>query len=137
MRGFSKLKKVVSKLQTVPKFKADFETDDDFWKKLDEILNVLVHPYEITLKMQKVGYGLSDFYFSWQLMKMRLQKLVSQSELNVAENILKNIAEREKSLLETPTMLLACYLDPKLKGVFFLVLLFISFNNKEKKILDI
>lgn len=64
--------------------------------------------------MQNVGYGLADFYISWIRMKRSLSRL-SNARLNLPQRFIEALEEREPLLLDTPTMMIAVYLDPRIK----------------------
>lgn len=59
-----KLKGAITELSTDREFGYKFDTTDDFWEKGAEILKVLNPIYIATKEMQKLGYGLADFYIS-------------------------------------------------------------------------
>lgn len=85
----------------------------DFWDKLAEIEEVLKIPYIATVDSQKVGYGLADFYISWLRIEKGLQRIDSKYT-NLAEKIMNRLIERAPYLFETPLMLCAVYLDPRI-----------------------
>lgn len=96
-------------------FGRKFQVELDFWEKLDEIENVLKVPYTATVDSQAVGYGLADFYISWLRIQKGLARLIDQNKYtNIAEKLAKKLREREPSLFETPLMLCAVYLDPRI-----------------------
>lgn len=64
--------------------------------------------------MQVKGYGLADFYISWLRMKRSLGR-IANGQLNIADKLIEKMEERETTLLETPTMITAMYLDPRIK----------------------
>lgn len=88
---------------------------EDQWAKLNEIIVTLEIPYKATKSMQSVGYGLADFFISWLRIKRSLDRL-SEGQLDFAHRMKNAIYDRENLLLETPTMMLAMYLDPRIKG---------------------
>lgn len=73
-RDFRKMKPVIIQLSSSPEFGSKFETTDSFWAELDEIVAVLQPGYEFTIKMQKIGFGLSDFYINWLRVKKNLER---------------------------------------------------------------
>lgn len=88
---------------------------EDQWAKLNEIIVTLEIPYKATKSMQSVGYGLADFFISWLRIKRSLDRL-SEGQLDFAHRLKNAIYDRENLLLDTPTMMLAMYLDPRIKG---------------------
>lgn len=113
-RDFQKLKPAILQLAQNIEFGIQFETSEEFWEKLDELLNVLQIPYLATKQMQRIGYGLTDFYISWLRMKRSLGRLAN-GRLNLAERMITALHERENILIDTPTMATAMYLDPRIK----------------------
>lgn len=108
------MKPVILQLTQNREFGIQFETTEEFWGKLDELLNVLQIPYIATKQMQRIGYGLADFYISWLRMRRSLGRLVN-GQLNLAERMTSSLNERENILIDTPTMATAMYLDPRIK----------------------
>lgn len=70
-RDFLKMKEVVIKLAENKEFGHKFEVNETFWIQVEEIVNVLQSGYDLTIDMQQVGYGLSEFYIGWLRMKRR------------------------------------------------------------------
>lgn len=114
-RDFYKLKDVIQQLSVHVEFAPDFVVSDEFWQKTSEAIEVLQIPYIATKTMQAVGYGLSDFFISWLRMKRSLGRL-NNGQLNLAPHLIEALNERESQLLETPTMMSAMFLDPRIKG---------------------
>lgn len=116
LESFMKLKNVVIQLSTDREFGDQFETNDDFWEQITEIILVLKPLYIATKEMQKVGYGLSDFYISWLRIEKGLARVNSNGAiLNLAVELTKALEARRSDLLNTPSMLAALYLDPRVK----------------------
>lgn len=109
------MKPVIEQLSTNTEFGTEFAVSHDFWTKISEAVDVLQIPYLATKQMQRNGYGLADFYISWLRMKRGLSR-INNGELNLARQLDKALEERENLLLETPTMMLAMYLHPRVKN---------------------
>lgn len=110
------LRSVIIELSTDREFGHKFFTTDDFWNKAAEILKVLKPLYIATKEMQKVGYGLADFYISWLRIQKNLERLAPEETLlNLTEELQKSMKNREPEVFETPVMLAAIYLDPRVK----------------------
>lgn len=111
-----KLKGAITELSTDREFGYKFDTTDDFWEKGAEILKVLKPIYIATKEMQKVGYGLADFYISWLRIEKNLNRFSSEEVLlNLTTELEKALKKRANEVLDTPTMLAAIYLDPRVK----------------------
>lgn len=97
-------------------FGRKFNTTDYFWSKVDEILKVLKPLYIVTKDMQKVGYGLADFYVSWLRIDKSLDRIcVEGTLLNLASQLKKALQEYKQQLFDTPSMAAAVFLDPRIK----------------------
>lgn len=85
------------------------------WKILTEMFNVLKHPFELTMEIQRSTYTLSDFFGGWMHMVRKLTPMAQEDESpnNFARLLLKEINKREPSLLNNGAMLAAVYLDPR------------------------
>lgn len=70
------MKSVIIQLSSSKEFGSKFETTEEFWVQLEEIIAVLQPGYEFTIKMQKIGFGLSDFYINWLRVKKNLERFV-------------------------------------------------------------
>lgn len=115
MRDFYKLKDVIQQLQTHREFGGQFVVSNGFWENANKTINILQIPKATTKVMQNIGYGLADFYISWLRMKRSLTRITGDQS-SLATDLLDALGERENLLLETPTMLSAMYLDPRIKG---------------------
>lgn len=115
-RDFKKLKDVIQQLVENDEFGSSFVIAGTaaFWDNLNEIVTVLEIPFIATQNMQRVGYGLTDFYIGWMRMNRSLPRHVD-GRLKLAENLIAELKRREGVLLDTPTMLAAMYLDPRIK----------------------
>lgn len=67
---------IIKQLSQNEEFGSKFTTNDEFWSDVDEIITVLQPSYELTNKMQKVGYGLADFYIGWLRVIKNLERLM-------------------------------------------------------------
>lgn len=116
LEGFVKLKPVIIELATNREFGHKFETDEDMWEKINEILVVLKPVYIATKDMQKVGYGLADFCISWLRINKNLERVNAEgSLLDLATKLTEALAARKAEVFDTPLMLAAIYLDPRIK----------------------
>lgn len=61
--------------------------------------------------MQRIGYGISDFYISWTRMKKGLSRLIVDSKFDLAQILSEKMDIRAPSLFKTPLMVCAVYLD--------------------------
>lgn len=108
------MKETIEQLAKNPEFGSQFHVPPRFWEKNSEIIDVLQIPFNATKAMQGKGYGLSDFYISWLRMKRSLGR-ITNGQLNLADKLMEKLEEREITLMETPTMITAMYLDPRIK----------------------
>lgn len=65
----------------------------------------------ITINLQKTELCFTDFYKEWLCLKLHLNKLNNE----ISKKILEIVNTREKTLLESPVLLSALYLDPRFK----------------------
>lgn len=66
--------------------------------------------------MQRVGYGLADFFVSWLRIGKNLERANTGDTLtNLAFELFDKLDSRKKQLFDTPSMLAAIYLDPRVK----------------------
>lgn len=86
------------------------------WAIVQEIREILFVPYMITTEVQKVEFGLTDFYCCFKIMKMRLQKLNSNiCYTQLAANLLRRLEERTPNMIGNQIMVCAMFLDPRFK----------------------
>lgn len=110
-----KIKPLIAQLSQFREFGEQFMVDDEFWEHLDEIISVLKSPYNATTDMQRIGYGLSDFYISWIRITMNLRRIENgQHKFDLATKLREKMEIRAPSLFKTPLMLCAVYLDPRI-----------------------
>lgn len=96
-------------------FGSKFEVGADFWEQIAELIDVLEIPYRATIESQKVGYSLSDFYITLIRIRKGLERVNNpDSYSSLASNLMKRLDDRAPSLFETPLMLCAIYLDPRI-----------------------
>lgn len=108
------MKSVIVQLSDNYEFGNKFDVDDLFWADVNEIVTVLQPGFDFTVNMQKVGYGLADLYIGWLRVKKSLQKLSEKTRLNLATKLIENIEHRASSLFNSPLLLCAVYLDPRM-----------------------
>lgn len=89
------MKSVIIQLAECNEFGSKFETNDVFWSDIDEIIAVLQSGYDLTINMQKVGYGLSDFYIGWLRVKKNLERFITGEFCT--QNLIKKKIYSEKS----------------------------------------
>lgn len=85
---------------------------DNEWAVLSEAVQILHCPYVATLDMQKENYTPSDLYASWLKLRLELEKFDC---VELAKDLLQGMDERSKSLIDTPTMFAAVFIDPRFK----------------------
>lgn len=91
------------------------DVSEQFWTKVNEIVAVLESAYKFTVEMQKVGYGLADFYIGWLRVKKNLRRhLNERTELDLAAKLIEHMDRRSSSLFKTPLLLCTVYLDPRM-----------------------
>lgn len=105
---------VVEALASHVDFGAEFKVSSDFWDQLNELLAVLEIPYIATKTMQRIGYGLADFYISWMRMSRSLMRHAI-GPTSLAQLLIDALKSREHLLIDTPTMMAAMLLDPRIK----------------------
>lgn len=109
------MKSVIIQLADCDEFGYKFQVDDEFWTEVQEIVTVLQPGYDMTIEMQRVGYGLSDFYISWLRVKKNLERIINgEPRFNLARNLIENMDKRAPSLFNVPLFLCAVYLDPQI-----------------------
>lgn len=75
--------------------------------------------------MQRIGHGLTDFFINWLRTEKNLSRVGAEGSLtNLASELLKSMTERKRALFDTPSMVAAIYLDPRVK---------IKLNNTQKE----
>lgn len=111
-----KLRSVIIELSTDKEFGQKFTTDEGFWEKVNEILLVLKPLYIATKDMQRVGYGLADFRISWLRVHKNLERINTDGTLlNLTTKLTEALKAREAEIFNTPLMLAAIYMDPRIK----------------------
>lgn len=109
------MKEAIIELSGNVEFGYKFEVDEAFWKGVEEIATVLQPSYNLTIEMQQVGYGLSDFYIGWLRVKKNLQRIVqSMPQFNLAAKLIGNMDKRAPSLFKSPLFLCSVFLDPRI-----------------------
>lgn len=114
-RDFLKIKAVIIQLANCKEFGDRFKVDEHFWSAIEEICAVLQPGYDLTIRMQQVGYGLSDFYIGWLRVKKNLERIMSEEpQFDLAACLLKHMDQRAPSLFRSPLFLCSVYLDPRI-----------------------
>lgn len=106
---------MIVKLSQCAQFGDEFVVGEEFWEQLEEIISVLQSPFNATVDMQRTGFGLADFYISWLRIAMNVRRIENNApKFDLAEKLREKMEIRAPSLLETPLMLCAVYLDPRI-----------------------
>lgn len=114
-RDFLKMKDIIIKLAENNEFGHKFETSESFWSKVREIVDVLTSAYKFTIDMQRVGYGLSELYIGWLRVKLNLKRMLNtEQQFNLVTKLNEAMDWRAASLFNSPLMLCAIYLDPRI-----------------------
>lgn len=87
------------------------------WSAIEEILKILKVFYDVTIRLQRVQYTLSDFYGDWLLCELKIQKLMSNTvkETNLSEKFVWSMDKRKGDLIKNRAMLCAIFLDPRFR----------------------
>lgn len=89
---------------------------EEKWKKVEEIANILHHPYHISQQLQKVNYTMSDFYASWHQLKLLFTTLAPKVDL--ARYLLREMNNKKHDrLLQNPQIVCSVFLDPRFKSM--------------------
>ncbi|XP_043479763.1 uncharacterized protein LOC122509629 [Leptopilina heterotoma] len=79
------------------------------WKYIEDCLTALLPCKKATLKMQNENLFPGDFFGIWHECKI----LTEQVKNKLAENLTKQIKEREEELLKNEALLASMFLDPR------------------------
>lgn len=110
------MKETIIKLSENGEFGHKFESNETFFIKVQEIVDVLSSAFNLTVDMQRVGYGLSDMYIGWLRVIVNLNRLVKgEQQFDLAKKLLEAMNRRAPSLFESPLVLCSIYLDPRIK----------------------
>lgn len=125
------MKHVINQLAYHEEFGYKFDTNEDFWKGVEEIVSVLQSGYNLTIEMQRVGYGLSDFYIGWLRVQKNLNRIIKRDpQYNLANNLLKHMDRRAPSLFKSPLFLCSVFLDPR-------IMFALTDNQKATAVMDL
>lgn len=92
-----------------------FETDEQFWVEIKEVVTVLQPAFDFTVRMQKDGYGMSEFYIGWLRMSKNLERFIDGGlQFDLGAKLLDHMKQRAPSLFKSPLFLSAVYLDPRI-----------------------
>lgn len=109
------MKQVVNELSKCEDFGYKFAVGDEFWEEVDEIVSVLKAAYNFTIEMQRVGYGLANFYIGWIRVTLNLNRIQkSEPRFDLASKLLESMERRATTLFQSPLLLCAVYLDPRI-----------------------
>lgn len=109
------MKEVVIALAENREFGYKFEVNETFWVQVEEIVAALQPGYNLTVEMQRVGYGLSDFYIGWLRVKKNLERIIkNKPHFDLAAKLIANMNKRAPSLFKSPLFLCSVFLDPRI-----------------------
>lgn len=86
------------------------------WRIIRETVNLLHHPYHVTLLLQKINYTMSDFYAAWNQLKLLFTSLAPNNALAGKLDAQMN-KEKIDRLLTNPLILGSVFLDPRVKAM--------------------
>lgn len=95
---------------------------EEEWQQYEEMVGVLEAPYKAMKRMQKIPFTLSDFYATWNELKL---DLIDLSKNAVAGKLLDGMKQRERGLIDHCAVLACTFMDPRLR---------ILLTDEEKKI---
>lgn len=114
-RDFLKIKPIINQLAENMEFGHKFYVEERLWAEIGEIAAVLQPSYDSTIRMQQVGYGLSDFYIGWLWVKKNLERVINgEPQFDLAACLTKHMDQRAPSLFKSPLFLCSVYLDPRI-----------------------
>lgn len=85
---------------------------DEQWLAYEELVSVLRLVNITTIKMQSVKYVPSDCYADWTNLKLKLK---NHDHAQIAKDIVENMVQRERGLIDNPTVLASVLLDPRFR----------------------
>jgi hypothetical protein len=86
------------------------------WENVLEFEKVLKFFYDVTNRLQRPDYKLSDFYGDWLLCELKLNKWIqSPTKTDLCVKLLEAMNERKSDLINNRAMLCAIFLDPRYK----------------------
>lgn len=83
------------------------------WETIAHIVDVLAIPHEITVKLQRVNYTLSDFYGQYLVMENDIESKISENNSDLARNIFNELNFYKGRLLVNPMLICSIFLDPR------------------------
>lgn len=84
------------------------------WNVIQEIVDVLKVPYQVTVVLQKEDFKLSDFYACWDLMNRKLKKMsMKPNKTELARHLLQKLSDREHQFFGNKAIACALALDPR------------------------
>lgn len=87
------------------------------WNRLRAIVNVLRHPYDVTILLQRVNLSPSDFYAAWLEMQFILEGIVETTGDELAKAIIDAMGmQKHEHLLKNPLIKASVFLDPRVKN---------------------
>lgn len=84
------------------------------WNVIQEIVDILKVPYQVTIVLQKENFKLSDFYACWIRMNRILTKMSTRpNETELAQYLLRKLSARENQFFGNKAISCALALDPR------------------------
>lgn len=94
-----KISDYIDQLSSCKDFGHKFQVNGVFWTEIKEIVEALKSSYNLTVDMQRVGFGLSDLYIGWLRVEKNLQRVIAGKPMfDLAANLLKHMKKRAPSL---------------------------------------
>lgn len=106
----------------------------DNWNVFMEVLNVFRIPYEATNALQDPSMTLSDFFACWLKIHFKLERLNKSQQLKTdfASLLIQKLQLRKSDLLDNMPMMMAVYLDPRVRFNLSPDEIFLAKMNLEK-----
>lgn len=89
------------------------------WDVIEEVVTIMHSAYELMKKMQSASFTLSDFFVTWTLIKISMDKYKNQPNMltDLSKQMIANMMEYEPRLFMNPLLLCCVYLDPRVACV--------------------
>lgn len=96
------------------KYKDLFLSSDE-WKEVEELVDILRHPYHVTMLLQRDDFTMADFYAAWSWIELKLR--MQHSNHLLAKCIAKSMdSKKHEHLVQNPLMYCSVYMDPRFKA---------------------
>lgn len=85
------------------------------WKIIEEMVEILHVPFEITTTLETSTLTLSDLFGILLKMEYKMEKFASNANRHtkLADSLLKNVSDRKAKLIISPALLCSVFLDPR------------------------